>query len=129
MRLESREVGAVKCLDGRILDGAVHPLCLTIDPRVVGLGQAVLDAVPPADSVEGVPAGQSGPAAAVLRLVGEGNAVVGEHGVDLVRECRESAPEKACAGCHGGAVVELDKGELRHPMDGQEQMELGHGEA
>jgi hypothetical protein len=32
-------------LDGRILDGAVHPLDLTIGPRVPGLGQAMIDVV------------------------------------------------------------------------------------
>jgi hypothetical protein len=35
----------VEALDGRILDGAVHALDLTIGPRVLGLGPAVIDVV------------------------------------------------------------------------------------
>src|SRR5215217_7180729 len=55
MRLQRLEAGVVEGLDGGLLDGAVHPLRLTIGPRVVGLGQPVLDAVLAADAVEDVP--------------------------------------------------------------------------
>ena len=43
-------------LDGGIFDGAVHPLDLTsaVSPRVVWLGEAMLDAVLAADLVEAV---------------------------------------------------------------------------
>ena len=39
-------------LDGRFLDGSVHPLDLAIGPRVIGLGQAMLDAVILAGTIE-----------------------------------------------------------------------------
>lgn len=39
---------------GGLLDGAVHPLDLTIGPRMLHLGQPVLDAVLAADAVEDV---------------------------------------------------------------------------
>ena len=42
----------VVAVDSRFLDGPVHPLDLTVGPRMVGLGQAVLDAVGSADLVD-----------------------------------------------------------------------------
>lgn len=42
----------VVALDGRVLDGAVHPLDLTIGPRVVRLGQTVPDPVCLTDHVK-----------------------------------------------------------------------------
>jgi len=48
---EGREVASelivaaiVVTLDGRALDGAVHPLDLTVGPPMLGFGQAMLDA-------------------------------------------------------------------------------------
>src|SRR5262245_33283056 len=38
--------------DGCFLEGAVHPLDLSVGPRVVGLGQAMFDPMLPADAVE-----------------------------------------------------------------------------
>ncbi len=49
----------VVALDRGILDGAVHPLDLTVGPRMVGLGQAMLDAVLVADAIEHVAAVES----------------------------------------------------------------------
>ena len=47
-------IGLVVSLDGRILDGAVHPLDLTIDPGVVRHGEPVLDAALPAEPIKQV---------------------------------------------------------------------------
>ena len=55
MSLQRLEVGVVEGLGGGILDGAVHPRCLTVGPGVVWLGEAVLDAMLVADAVEDVP--------------------------------------------------------------------------
>ena len=35
----------VEALEGRVPDGAVHPLDLTIGPRMLGLDQAMIDVV------------------------------------------------------------------------------------
>jgi hypothetical protein len=52
---------------------------------VIGLGQPVFDAVGEADAVEDVRAEEAAAGTIpVLGQVGEGHAVVGEHGVDLV---------------------------------------------
>src|SRR5215210_8897933 len=45
MRLQRLEARVVEGLDGGLLDGAVHPFCLTVGPRMVRLGEPVLDAV------------------------------------------------------------------------------------
>ena len=42
--------------DGRVLDGPVHALDLPVGPRMVGLGEAMLNAVLPAGPVEGMAA-------------------------------------------------------------------------
>src|SRR4051812_45767139 len=71
--------GVVEGAYRRILDGPVHPLDLAVGPRVVWLGQPMLNAVGQADPVEAVHAGgrEASP-------VGELQAIVGEHRVDLV---------------------------------------------
>ena len=52
MRSELLVAVVVVALDGGVLEGSVHALDLTIGPRVIGLGQAVLDVVLAADPVE-----------------------------------------------------------------------------
>ena len=44
--------GIVVALDGGILDRAIHPFHLAIGPRMVGLGQSMLDAVFTTDLIE-----------------------------------------------------------------------------
>ena len=75
----------VVALDRRLLEGPVHALDLAIGPRVVWLGQPMLDVVRPADLVEAVDAVQGSRASTVLRQLGELDAVVGQDGVQAVR--------------------------------------------
>lgn len=81
----------VERLGGCVLDGSVHAFGLAVGPRVVGLGQPVLDAVLVAHAVErvlhGVPLGRG--------VLGERDAVVGEHAADLVGEGLDDAAQKA----------------------------------
>jgi hypothetical protein len=72
----------MEALNGRVLDRAVHPLDLAVRPRMVRLGQPVLDAVGLADHVEAH--GPGGDGVPVPRLLGELDAVVCENGVDLM---------------------------------------------
>lgn len=46
--------GVVIASDGRLLERAVHPLDLTIGPRMVGHGEAVFDVVFATDAIEHV---------------------------------------------------------------------------
>ena len=128
MGLEAFQIVVVVELDGGVLDGAVHSLGLPIGPRMVGLGQPVLDVVGDADAVEDVRAKEAAARAiAVLGQAGEGHAVVGQHSMDLVREALDHIPQEGRAFHLPGAVVELDIGELRDPVDRQEHDEPAVG--
>ena len=124
------EVGIVERFDGCFLDGPVHAFGLTIDPRVVWLGEPMLDAVLIANAVEDVaceipPAGSI----AVLRQVGKGHSIVGQHGMNGIRERLDGAAEELGAIHLAGVIAELDIGELGRPIDGQEHVELALGQA
>ena len=81
---EAFQIGIMERLNGRLFDGSVHAFCLTVRPRVIRLGELVLDAVLIADAIENVGAEISpGRPVAVLWQIGERHAVVGQHGVDL----------------------------------------------
>ena len=60
--------------------------------------------------------------AGALRAIGELDAVVGQHGVDLVGNGRDQAQE----GCGRDPVAfsSVREGELRGPVDGDEQIEF-----
>ena len=82
---------------------------------MVRLGEPVLDAVFAADAVEDAahPLGR-GPVA-VLRQVGEGHAVVGQHGVDGVGERLDDLAQERGAVGLGVGVEETDVDELAPP--------------
>jgi hypothetical protein len=119
--------------DGRVLEGAVHPLDLTVRPRVVGLGQPVLDAVLRAGVLEGVGAEDL---AAVHGLPDQGRgrgdvagrpevlAVVGQHGVHAVGHGREKVTQEVRGDTLGGALVELGEGEFAGTVDRDEEVKL-----
>jgi hypothetical protein len=99
---------------------------------VVGPGEAVPDAVLAAHPAEDV-AAEDGldlrVAAAVLGQLREGHAVVGQHGVDAVGEGLDHLAQEGGAVPLGVGVEEGDVGELRAPVDGEEQEELALGQA
>ena len=51
-------------------------------------------------------------------------AIVGQHGVDLVGHGRDQVAQEVPGNASGGLLVELDEGELRGPVDPNEQIEL-----
>jgi hypothetical protein len=99
---------------------------------MVRFGELVGDPVLLADAVEDVAAEERldlGIAATVLGQVGEGHAVVGQHGVEPVGEDRdhlaqESGAVRLCVGAEEG-----DVDELRHPVDRQEHEQLALSQA
>ena len=64
---------------------------------------------------------------AVLRQVGELDAVVGEHRVDEVGHGLDQGIEEGCCRLGVGALDELHEGELRGPLDGNVEVELAFG--
>ena len=65
----------------------------------------------------------------VLWQIGEGHAVVGQHGVDCIGECLDDATEELGPIHLAGVIAELDVGELGHPVDRQKHVELALGRA
>jgi len=76
----------VIALDGSFLDRAVHAFDLAVGPRMLDLGKPVLDAVLTAAHVEHMGHVSGRWAIGVARRKRELNAVVGEHGVNFVRD-------------------------------------------
>lgn len=70
-------------LNSRLLERLVHPLDLTISPRMVGLGQPVFDTIRITKHVKHIDAPPCRRPETVLRQVRKLNAVIGKHRVDL----------------------------------------------
>ena len=96
----------IEALDGGVLDGAVHPLDLAIRPRVLGLGQAMIDGVASAGHFKGRSsewlaalkhAFDIGDRPTLALRVSEVRAVVSQHGMDLVGDRFDEIPQKV--GC------------------------------
>jgi hypothetical protein len=143
---EQAEMGAqlvvadvVVAAHGRVLECAVHPLDLTIRPRVIRLGQPVLDAVLATGMVEGMDAPDARLAAGGpegvdgglgLGVLGEGQgvgelgAVVGQHGVDAVGHGVHEGVQEVGRDPARGLLVQPGEGELARAVDGHEQVEL-----
>ena len=127
--LQTFEAWVVEDLDGRLFDRPVRSLGLAVRPRVVRLCQPVLDTVLGADTIEDVGAEipPSGPVP-VLRQIGESHTIVGEYRVDLVREGFDDVPQEISAIHLAGVLMEFDIGELRDPVDRQEDVEFTFSE-
>ena len=119
----------VVTLDGRLLDGSVHPFDLPVRPGVFRFSQAMLDAVAPTGPIERMAAPLGSGPIPVLRHIGELNAVVGQDGMDLVGNGFGQSIEEGRRGHRVGALDDLDEGELRGPVDGDIEVELAFGRA
>ena len=101
---------------------------------MLGLGQAMIDIVLGAGVFEGVrpeelllslQGGLDVPRSrARIARRGEVGSVVGEDGMDPVRDRGDQAAQEVPGGAARHLLVELDKGELRRSVDGDEQVEL-----
>ncbi len=114
-------VGVVEvALDGSILDGSVHALDLSVGPGMVGFGQPMLDSMKETEPVEGMATEARRRPLAVLGQIGELDAVVGEHGVDAIRNGHDQCFKERCGRSHVGFFHEFNDGELRDAVDGYE---------
>jgi hypothetical protein len=100
----------MEAIDGRLLDRAVHPLDLTIGPRVVRRGKPVLDVVRLKDHVEAHLPRPGG--VAIARLVGELDAIVGQDRVDPVRRRFQQVLKELPRRSPVSLVDELGDGDL-----------------
>ena len=118
MGVEFGEVGVVVPLDGRLFQGAVHPLDLAVGPGVGHLGAAVLDAVFGTHGVE-----QVWRWALAMRQLRELHPVIGQYFMDEIRHRRHDAPPEIGGPYRRGFGVQLGEGQLAGAVDGDEKGE------
>ena len=122
--------------DGSVLDGAVRAFDLAIGPRMLWLGQPVIDVgegtgVFESVSSEGLLARDHladlgwGPGFALG--IGEVDAVVGQHRMDLVGYRLDEGAQEVGCGARGCFDVQRSEGELAGAVDGDEEVELAFG--
>lgn len=129
VRRELAAVVVVVALDGRLFDGSVHALYLAVGPGMVGLGESMFDAMLQADAVEGMPSEPGGWSFAVLGQIGELDSVIGQHGVDAIRDRCKQCFQEGRSGAHVSTLDQFDDGELRSTVDGYEEIEPSFGGA
>lgn len=102
-----------------LLDRAVHAFDLTIGPGVFDFCQSMINAVLRTDTVKNMNAGKF-----VTSLVGELNAVVRQDCVDRIRQRLDQIAQERRRRHFSGFLHQLDKGELRCPVNGDKQVQL-----
>lgn len=126
-------VVVVEAFDGRILDGAVHSLDLTVGPRMAGFGQTMLDIEISASHLEGMATKRHFVLAhgfdvirrpAIAGWVGEMSAVVGQHGMDFVRHSYSKRTKEVSGDAPGCFLNQLGEGEFGRPINGHEEIKL-----
>ena len=102
-----------------LFDRPVHALDLSIGPRMLDLGESVLNAMFAADAVKNVLASKSVPF-----LIGELNAIVSEDDVDPVRHCGNQIAQKLCRQHLASLGVQFDIGKLAGSINGNKEKEF-----
>ncbi len=122
----------------RLLDRAVHALDLAVGLGVVGLGQAVIDVVTGAGDFKGVGAKMLSTLLSQLDVGGgrtevarggEVSAVVGENGVDFIRDELDEFLQKIGGLAPSRPFHQSGEGELAGAVDGDKKVELTLGGA
>lgn len=107
--------------DGGLFDRAVHPLDLAVGPRMLGLGQAMVDVDDGAGVFEGMCSEgllafdhlpDLGRVPGFAPGIGEVGAVVGQHSVDLVGHGLDQGMQEVRGDAGGGFGMQLGEGEL-----------------
>lgn len=115
----------VEAFDGRLLDGAIHPFDLAVGPRMIWLGEPMLDVVGFADHVEAHLT--RGRCVAVTWLVSELDAIIRQDGVNTIGNGFQQVLEKLPRRSSISFVDELGDSELAGAVDADEQIQLAFG--
>jgi hypothetical protein len=107
----------MEALHGRLFNGAIHALNLPVGPRVGPFRQPVLYPVFAANAVKAVSAGQE-----LVRLGRELHPIVRQHGMHLVRQLVEHAPQKLGRDHAFGPRVQLCKGYFAGAVNGHKEV-------
>ena len=111
-------------LDGRVLDGAVHPLGLSVGPGMIGLSQPMFNPVFCTYAVERVAAEPGGRARSVFWQIGELDSIVGEHDLDPVGHGGGEGLQEGARGLCISLVDELSDSKLGGAVDRYVEIEL-----
>ena len=118
-------MGAVVILfDGGFFQGTVHPFDLAIGPGVIGLRQAMFNAVLEADPLKGVNTPLGSRAVSVRRQIAKLNAVIGQYRVDGIRDGRNQVLQKGDGRFTRSPITQFGIGELAGAVNGHEQVQL-----
>lgn len=109
-------VGIPVAVHGGFLERPVHSFDLSVRPRVIGLGQAVLDAMSCAGAVK-----QMRKRPGLMWQVGELDAVIRQDGVDAVRDRLDALLQKVHRMRSRRPGVEPDKDQLGGPVHRHKQ--------
>lgn len=104
---------------GGFFERAVHAFHLAIGPGMVGFGQPMVDARLLADAVKDVEE-----CVLIALPVRELNAVIGQHGVDLVGHGADQVTQDLCGYGLVGVCMPLGRGQLADTIDGDNQRAL-----
>jgi Transposase DDE domain len=85
----------VVALNCGLFDGAVHPLHLTVVPGMIRFGEPVVDAVQKTGPVKRMAAKAGCWSLSILWKISELDAIVGEHGVNPIRNSRDQRLQEA----------------------------------
>src|SRR6266404_2453799 len=102
----------MEAVNGGLCDVAIHTFDLSVGPGMPGLGEAMIDSVQTADPVERVSAETGGGAFAIPGQIGELDSVVGEHGMNAIRNSCCQGPKEGCGCLHIGSFDQFHEGEL-----------------
>ena len=114
----------VVALNSGFFDGAVHTLDLAVSPGMIGFGKSMVDAMQQAGAIEGMAAKAGGWSLSILWKISELDAVVGEHGVNAIRNCSDQRFEESRSSLHVSTLDQLHESELRNAVDSHEEVEL-----
>ena len=121
---------------GGVLDGTVHALDLAIGPRMLWLGQPVVDIGEGAGVFERVCSerllardhlADLGWGPGIALGIGEVDAVIGQHRMDLVGHGLNQGAQEVGRGARRCLGVQLSEGELAGAVDSDEEVELAFG--
>jgi len=112
----------MEALDGCFLDRPVHPFNLTVRPGMIGFCQTMFDPVGFADHVKahGTRPGRI----AITGLVSELDPIVGQNGMDPIRNDAQEIFEEFPGRLPIGFPDELCDSEFACPVDGNEEVQL-----
>jgi hypothetical protein len=110
--------------NGRLLQRAIHALDLSIGREMIGLGQAMLDAVFSAAHVEHMGHVCRRRTVAVLRQIGELDPVIGQDSVDFLGDRFNQGLQESGRGPPIGFAFELGESELGRAVDRHEKIEF-----